>query len=242
MLIRYHRGRSNAVVIVAALVLAAACRPAGAVDLPQVVTNVPPPITKVASVTTYDWTGPYVGVNVGLGFNTSNLTVDSHSIRPNGLHVGGTLGYNRQSGSIVYGLETDLAIATSSHSLICSPNTRPPPPIVCETKNRMLGTVRGRAGYAFDRWLPYLTAGVGYGYLQATSTDPTVPPANAFKAGWTAGLGVEYAFLGSWSLKLEYLYVCLGRVAGGLTCSTQVGPTNPSIKHSLVRAGLNYRF
>ena len=30
-------------------------------------------------------------------------------------------------------------------------------------------------------------------------------------AGWTAGVGVEYAFLGNWTAKLEYLYVDLGK-------------------------------
>jgi outer membrane immunogenic protein len=31
------------------------------------------------------------------------------------------------------------------------------------------------------------------------------------KAGWTAGGGIEGAFGGGWSAKLEYLYVDLGK-------------------------------
>ena len=30
------------------------------------------------------------------------------------------------------------------------------------------------------------------------------------KFGWTAGAGIEYAFLGNWSAKVEYLYADLG--------------------------------
>ena len=30
------------------------------------------------------------------------------------------------------------------------------------------------------------------------------------KTGWTVGVGLEYAFLGNWSAKIEYLYVDLG--------------------------------
>ena len=31
------------------------------------------------------------------------------------------------------------------------------------------------------------------------------------KAGWTAGAGIEVAFGGGWSAKLEYLYMDLGK-------------------------------
>ncbi len=34
-----------------------------------------------------------------------------------------------------------------------------------------------------------------------------------------AGAGVEYAFIGNWSAKLEYLYVDLGKVTCDATCS-----------------------
>ena len=60
------------------------------------------------------------------------------------------------------------------------------------------------------------------------------------QVGWTAGLGVEYAFLGAWSAKLEYLYVDLGKTAcGSASC---VGGVDVTFKTNIVRAGLNYRF
>ena len=39
----------------------------------------------------------------------------------------------------------------------------------CETRNNWLATVRGRLGYAFDRFLPYITGGLA---RSATSTRP----------------------------------------------------------------------
>ena len=58
------------------------------------------------------------------------------------------------------------------------------------------------------------------------------------QTGWTAGAGVEYAFLGNWTAKLEYLYVDLGSSDLG----TAAVPNNVSFKENIVRAGLNYKF
>ena len=58
--------------------------------------------------------------------------------------------------------------------------------------------------------------------------------------GWTVGAGVEYAFLGGWSAKLEYLYADLGN--GNCDAATCGIDTDFESKLNLVRAGLNYRF
>ena len=90
----------------------------------------------------------------------------------------------------------------------------------CEAKNNWLGTVRGRAGGALGRWLPYLTAGVATGRVETSSTNPAIASASETKAGWVVGLGVEHAFAPNWSAKLEYSYVCLGRIDQGSVCNT----------------------
>ncbi len=58
--------------------------------------------------------------------------------------------------------------------------------------------------------------------------------------GWTAGVGVEYAMMAAWSVKLEYLYVDLGKFDCGPTCGAT--PDEVTFKANLVRAGVNYRF
>ena len=111
--------------------------------------------------------------------------------------------------------------------------------IGCETKNTWLATVRGRVGYAFDRWLPYLTGGLAYGNIKAVSdlgTDTST------KAGYAVGAGLEYAFMGNWSAKLEYLYVHLADGTCNVACGAPVAPVDVKFNTNLIRAGLNYKF
>ena len=59
------------------------------------------------------------------------------------------------------------------------------------------------------------------------------------RVGWTVGAGLEYAFLGNWTAKIEYLYVDLGSFDTGFTAPIR---NNVSFKENIVRAGLNYKF
>ena len=97
------------------------------------------------------------------------------------------------------------------------------------------------AGYAFDRFLPYLTAGGAFGDIKAAATGLGVATsASASKFGWTFGGGLEYAFLSNWTAKVEYLYVDLGKFDCGISCGAI--PDNVSFKSNIVRFGLNYKF
>ena len=198
--------------------------------------DIPRPVYKGVSpvVAYYNWTGFYVGINAGYGFGTSTWTFPAVSPKPTGFLAGGTVGYNYQVGSIVYGIEGDFDYANVKGSVTCAVV------LTCETKNTYLGTIRGRLGYAFDRWLPYITAGGAYGNVKATAT-PIALGGAASKAefGWTAGAGLEYAFLSNWSAKIEYLYVDLGSFDTGFTTPV---PDKVSFKENIVRAGLNYKF
>ena len=54
------------------------------------------------------------------------------------------------------------------------------------------GTVRGRLGYAYDRFLPYVTGGLAYGNIEANPSFGFTS-ASTTNAGWTIGAGVEFA-------------------------------------------------
>jgi outer membrane immunogenic protein len=84
------------------------------------------------------------------------------------------------------------------------------------------GTVRARAGVAFDRALIYATGGFAF------ADDST---------GWTVGGGVEYAFTNNLSAKIEGLYVNLD----GDDDNFLPGFDN-EVDFGVVRAGLNFRF
>jgi outer membrane immunogenic protein len=186
-------------------------------------------------VSYYNWTGFYAGVNGGYGWGTSDWGSPAVSLKPKGWLAGGTVGYNWQSGAIVYGLEGDFDWADVSDSTACGA-------FACQTKNTWLATARGRLGYAFDRWLPYLTGGAAFGNVKASSTNPAAIGASDTLTGWTVGGGLEYAFLGNWTAKIEYLYVDLGSFNCGTGCSPGLVTDNVSFKENVIRAGLNYRF
>jgi len=200
--------------------------------------DIPRPVYKGVHpvVAYYNWTGFYVGVNAGYGWGSSDWSlVPTASNKPKGFLAGGTLGYNYQIGSIVWGLEGDLDWSNVKDTVVCAPLVN------CGTSNPWLATFRGRIGYAFDRWLPYFTGGGAYGSVKATIDVPSfglTASSSNNQLGWTVGAGLEYAFLGNWSAKLEYLYVDLG------SFNAAIAPVvnNVSFKENIVRAGLNYKF
>jgi outer membrane immunogenic protein len=112
-------------------------------------------------------------------------------------------------------------------------------PLGCKTANDWLGTVRGRVGYAVDRIMPYVTGGLAFGNIKATT--PGFVGVDNTNAGWTVGAGLEVAIGGGWTAKAEYLFVDLGNTTCGLNCGA-IPNDNVSFRSSIVRGGLNYRF
>jgi outer membrane immunogenic protein len=209
----------------AGLLVAAMATPSFAADLPRPAYKAP-----IYTAPYFSWTGFYVGINGGYGFGRSeisNALGSTGRFDVKGGVVGGTLGYNYQTGSFVFGAEGDFDYSALKGS---------DPTNTIEVKNRYLGTARGRIGYAFDRFLPYITGGYAYGQLRESSV---LGSESHGKSGYTLGGGLEYAFLGAWSAKVEYLYVKLS----DSTCVTACGvPSSVDFKTNLVRVGLNYRF
>ena len=180
----------------------------------------------------YSWTGFYVGINGGGGFGTSNWDSTGSRNISGGL-VGGTVGYNYQFGQGVVGLEGDIdwADINGTTNTFC--------PLGCKTSDHWLSTVRGRLGYAADRFMPFVTGGAAFGDIRAST--PGFAGANTTNAGWTVGAGLEFAIAGNWTAKAEYLYVDLGKFNCGISCGALV-TDNVSFTTNIVRAGVNYRF
>jgi outer membrane immunogenic protein len=194
---------------------------------------------RAAAPPTYNWSGFYVGMNGGGGFGNApwasgpDGTTGTSSIS-NGL-FGGTIGYNDQTiGNLVVGEEADLdwaPIKAIVPSAACAPG--------CEFKTSWLATARLRVGYAFDRFLPYVTAGVSITDFTADILGQPFGAEHSNNFSWTVGAGLEYAFASSWSAKIEYLYVDVR----GPTCDGACGggPISANLPESMVRIGLNYR-
>jgi outer membrane immunogenic protein len=224
-------------VFLSGVALAALVGSASAADLPRRPAPVAAaPVPYVSPV--YNWTGFYVGVNAGWGWGTGKLSgpPSTGDIDGNGGVAGGQIGYNWQVNQIVFGVETDInwsGIETDNHR--CGGGGA----IRCQVSNDWFGTARGRIGYAIDRWMPYIAGGLAYGDVSASVTGNR--GASETQAGWTLGGGIEYAFAGPWTARLEYLHVDLGDFDCGRRCGT-LGPDKVSFKSDIVRAGLNYKF
>jgi len=212
--------------------LAALAGTAAAADLPR---PAPAPYYKApAYLPAYSWTGFYIGINGGGGFGNSTWDLPATgSFNTSGGLVGGTLGYNYQFGQAVAGIEGDVDWADINGT------TTNACPAGCKTGDSWLATVRGRLGFAAERFMPFVTGGAAFGDIRASS--PGLPGANATNAGWTIGGGIEMSLFGNWSAKAEYLYVDLGKFNCGVSCGA-VASDNVSFTTNLVRGGLNYRF
>jgi len=180
----------------------------------------------------YMWTGFYLGINGGGGWGRSQWDgVDKFDI--SGGLLGGTIGYNWQWGQAVVGVEGDIGWSgiRGSTNTLC--------PLGCETRNHWLATARGRVGYSFDRFLPYLTAGLAFGDINATT--PGFPGGSITTAGWTVGGGLEFGIAPNVSLKAEYLFVDLSNFNCGFNCGL-ASNGEVSFYANIFRGGLNVRF
>lgn len=199
-----------------------------AADLPS--RRAPAPIVAAAPI--FTWTGFYVGVNAGVGFNngdddivfgTDTIFADSDD---DASFVGGAqVGYNYQMGSFVVGVEGDLQWADFGSTTYDFTGIGTGGLYTTDSSD-WFGTVRGRVGVAFDRALIYATGGWAF-------TDN--------RNGWVVGGGLEYAFTNNLSAKLEGLYVNLDSddfTVPGVVGTFSTGDTD----FGVVRAGLNYRF
>ena len=120
-----------------------------------------------------------------------------------GGQVGGTVGYNKQLGNVVFGVEGDI-----DWSGLNGTSTTAGCPGGCSTSDTWLSTVRGRVGYSIDRFMPYVTGGLAVGDIRAAA--PGFAGGSTTNAGWTLGAGLEVALPGNWTAKAEYLRVDLG--------------------------------
>jgi outer membrane immunogenic protein len=213
-----------------------------------------------AHAVAYNWTGCYAGIEGGGAWGHSrwkaltaadpaDVGLTLAEINLNGGLFGGTVGCNYQfAPNWVVGIENDISWTNIKGSSFDIPpfNTN----VINTVKERWLDTLRGRIGYAWDRVFVYGTGGVAFARVTATGFD--TGGSSAFVSedhtlvGWTAGVGVEWAFYNSWSLKAEYLHVDLGSaqyfvppaVVNGFTFQSR----DVSVRNDIVRAGLNYRF
>jgi outer membrane immunogenic protein len=175
-----------------------------------------PPAAPIAPAS-YNWSGFYVGGQVGYLWGRTRVEEDGVVTEPhaktNGV-IGGVLGgYNWQTGPVVFGLEGDFSW-TNAHGT--GTVTPPPSPTVITTQLpntydvNWTSHVRGRLGYAADRWLFFVAGGLAiadFDFQEGATITTVIPPSpGGTYIGWSIGGGVEYAITQNILGRVEFLY------------------------------------
>ncbi len=223
------------------------------------------------------WSGFYFGPSFGFGWGSARgdlgyndpafpgvgasdvFASPGQSFSTDGLIAGGQAGVNWQVSRLVFGLEVDASWSgvegkTTAVTIAGDPAWH------VRTDLDWFGTVRGRLGYLVsDTVLVYGTGGIAFGRSSGSiSVTYDAPPptteiargeASATHWGWAAGAGIEYMLMRSVSLKVEYLYVDLGKKTHAFSGTQDNAPIayntdsfSPDLRVHVLRGGVNFRF
>jgi outer membrane immunogenic protein len=224
----------------------------------------------------YNWTGFYLGANVGVSAGVAPITQTSTFLPappgPPGINNqsthnlfgaigGGQVGYSRQFGRFVAGIEADMQASgqRSDQSCLtfCDFNFMAPANVQFDSVQQRIAwfaTVRPRVGYASGPVLFYVTGGLAVANIRTSYSTTELAQfsgqASDTRAGGAVGAGIEAALIGNWTAKIEYLYLDFGNVSDTFIYQT-VGFFGPGSARSdvsgrvvdhVARAGVNYRF
>jgi outer membrane immunogenic protein len=228
--------------------------PALAADL-----RMPVKAPVVAPAPYFNWSGCYIGAHGGGGWGEKRvfdpiLAGDLALHDVSGALAGGQVGCDFQTGAFVFGIEGSASWADINGDSLDLLGLG----LRAHSQIDFLGTFTGRIGWAWDRTLLYVKGGGAVAderYRATCSTllgaclgtgllvGDTLARADETRWGWLVGAGIEWAFMPSWSIKLEYNFMDFGRervdfaLAGGGTAAFDID------QHvHVVKAGINWRF
>lgn len=228
--------------LLAAAVTAAGIIPATAQDAALAF----PPAAPAA----FNWNGAYAGAQLGYVWGKSTYYEPDYPraynffYDPDGILAGAYAGYNLQmSNDVVFGAEIDVYGGNISGSSPYFVAGVPNPAITGDARINWAASVRARLGYAFDRFLPFISGGLALGNYSYSADDsgfgfntsPTM-------AGWTIGAGVDYAVTDNVIARFEYRHTEFGsnEVGYGQTYGWYTNITD--LKTDEVRLGIAYKF
>jgi hypothetical protein len=116
-------------------------------------------------------------------------------------------------------------------------------PFAIDTTIKDYGSIRGRAGVAFDRFLVFGTAGLAWGNpsnAYALAGSAPLFTNGGYSYGWTAGAGVDCAITDSVFGRLEYRHTNLQK-PGFADAASDTADTANKIPINDFRAGIGYK-
>lgn len=168
--------------------------------------------SPMAAPSYYNWSGYYIGFNIGGQWNEVERTFPlaggfasqlAHTTKSTDGIFGFHAGLQYQWGYWVLGVEAALSAGFEEMRGVSGVLASPPFPVAdtfSEHKVTNLFTLGPKLGYAFDRWMIYGTAGYATADLKGTYCSqtsglcggPNVTSGASRNAGWFAGGGLDY--------------------------------------------------
>jgi outer membrane immunogenic protein len=192
----------------------------------------------------YSWTGCFIGGNAGGLWARKDWTEQTPVAGGSGGHTisswagGGQVGCDYQlDGWLVVGVQGDYdwTDAHGNHTDLVNG-------AIDTSHIKSVTSVTGRLGYGWDHWLYYAKA--GRAWAQDEYNRIGVSTAREDRNGWTAGVGVEYAFNNWMSMFAEYDYYGFG--TRSVTFLNAAGAVESSyvIRQTLqiAKVGVNFRW
>lgn len=193
--------------------LLGALAPTAAADKPSA--HLLPPAPALPAL--YSWTGAYLGLQAGYAWGQERSNVSDTLGRAfngaafrqsadsalGGIHAG----FNYQTGSFVFGIEGDVEALHVKEELVA-------PGIAARVTRDWQASLRGRVGFALDRFMIYATGGAAFtevGFHAANTVTGLAESADRSRTGWTAGAGVNFAYTDNLILGAEYRYTDFGK-------------------------------
>lgn len=192
---------------------------------------------KTPFVTQFNWSGAYVGGQLGYAWSDVDARDSDETSIPGSFRYGydvdgwiggGYLGFNWQQNTLVFGLEADVEYIDLDDR---------DPTRTHFTEVNWMGSVRGRLGFVADRALIYVTVGWAFADVDTRNSALGIRYGDV-RHGWTLGTGAEYALTDNLIGRFEYRYSDFGGD------SRRIGLTRDrsDLDMHAIRAGLAFKF
>ena len=214
--------------------------------------DLPAPSTAAAQ-----WDGLYFGMHGGYGVGSTqwrdpngrysavgDVSADGYN---DGLLGGVQVGYNKQYGALVIGVEGDVnsgrlvgyATCGATYGVGGSGDA-------CRNQTELMASLTGRLGYAAGPALFYVKGGAAYSRDRTSVTNDYYLPipaasSSASRYGWTVGAGIAYAINPHWSVNAEYGYYDFGKQTYASGSGENAGSFSVAHVQQVAKFGLNYR-
>ncbi len=220
-----------------------------------------------AQTTPTPWTGFYFGVHDGGGYGLVEMATPQVAGGVAGTYpfdrigltqgvLGGfQLGYSRQIGQAVLGIEANVSLTNVDGQVDCGDDNILGYGYICNTRLNALGTLTAHAGFAAGDTQFHVNGGLAWARHSYSIREPffaftaPCPPCLVWgegadnALGWTVGGGIEHQLSHGLSFRVDYAYVRFPSRDVALTSGVWADTTvTVAQAYHLLSVGLNYRF